>query len=163
MNENVLKWVGAGVLGLLAVVGIVVFMQRGARLEMTGQVLKVRTAPITDTYAIAVLDFRAMDVSDVPAVVRNVTVYEEDQNGVRTAGKTISEPDAKRVFDAIPLLGPKYNKSLVYRDRIPERGSLDRMIAATFQTPAAALDQRKRFVITIEEIDGGIFEIDEKK
>lgn len=163
MNENVLKWGGIGVLGILVAVAAILFLQRGAHLDMPGQVLKVRTAPLADSYSIAVIDFRVSNSSDYPAVVRNVVVYDEDKSGARTAGKTIADSDAKRVFDGIPSLGTKYNKSLIIQDKVPGHATWDRMIAATFDSPDAALQQRKRFIVEVEEIDGAKFEFAETK
>ena len=163
MNENVLKWGGVGIIGILAIVGVIVFMQRGAHLDMPGQVLKVRSAPLSDSYSVVVIDFRVSNTSDYRAVVRNVVVYDEDNSGNRTAGKTIADPDAKRLMDQIPILGQKYNKSLLMQDSIPGKATWDRMIAATFEAPEAKLGERKRFVVAIEVIDGIIYEIAEKR
>ena len=93
-----------GILGILAAVAVVLFIQRGSHLEMPGQILKVRTANITDEMGVAVIDFRVTDKSNYPAEIGGVTVYMEDKNGTRTDGKTVSDPDAKRVFDALPAL-----------------------------------------------------------
>src|ERR1035441_6172852 len=46
VNENVLKWGGIGIIGILAAVAVVLFVQRGAHLDLPGQFLKVRTAPL---------------------------------------------------------------------------------------------------------------------
>jgi hypothetical protein len=161
MNENILKWGGIGVLAILAAVAAVLFFQRGSHLDMPGQVLKVRTANITDNLGIAVIDYRVTDQSDYPAEIGGVSVYMEDKSGNRIDGKTVSDPDAKRVFDALPVLGQKYNKSLVIQEKMPPHATWDRMVAATFDAPAATLDQRKRFVVAIQEVDTGVFEIKE--
>ena len=162
MNENVLKWAGVGIIVVLVAVAAILFIQRGAHLDLPGQFLKVRTAPLSDDDALGAVDFRISNTSDYPAVVRNVVVYAEDKNGARLAGKTIADPDAKRLFDQLPILGQKYNKSLILEDSIPGHAAWDRMIAATFEVPEAKLAERKRFVVAIEEIDGRIFEIAEK-
>jgi hypothetical protein len=146
---------------VIVLVGVVLFVQRGAHLDLPGHFLKVRTAPLSDDAAVAVVDFRVTNASDYPAVVRNVLVYAEDKNGARLAGRTIADSDAQRVFDGIPLLGQKFNASLVLQNKIPGRATWDRMIAASFEVPDAKLQERKRFVVSIEEIDGKIFEIAE--
>ncbi|HEV2446383.1 MAG TPA: hypothetical protein VGS58_10690, partial [Candidatus Sulfopaludibacter sp.] len=86
----------------------------------------------------------------------------ESPTGGQTEGQTVSEPDAKRVFAALPLLGPKYNDSLIMNDTLPPRTTWDRMIASRFDMPAADLEKRKRFVVRIEEVDGKIVDIPEK-
>jgi hypothetical protein len=159
-NLLIASAIGLGCIALL-VAGIL-FMQRGAHLDMPGQILKVRTAPIADSMSVAMIDFRISNTSDYAAVVRTVQVFVEDKNGGRTDGQTIADPDAKRVFEGIPLLGEKYNPSLIIKDKIPGHATWDRMIGATFQIPDSKLQERKRFVVSVEEIDGKIFEIGEK-
>jgi hypothetical protein len=87
----------------------------------------------------------------------------EDAAGGQTEGQTVSEPDAKRVFAGIPLLGQKYNDSLIMNDKLPPKASWDRMIASRFEVPEAKLETRKRFLVRIEEVDGPVVEIPEKK
>jgi hypothetical protein len=162
MSRNtVIAFVVGAVCVIVAVTGIV-YMQRGAHLELPGGILKARTAALDENSSVAMLDFRLTNTSDYPAVVRTVLVYAEEKNGNRLEGQTISDPDAQRVFDGIKLLGTKYLQSLVTRDRLPARATWDRMIGARFEVPDGRLQSRKRFVISIEEIDGRFFEIAEK-
>jgi len=163
MSKNLLLSCGIGMACVLVVVGIVLFIQRGAHLDLPGQVLKIRTAQLEDGSSVAVTDFRVANTSDHPAEVRTVTVYAEDKQGNRVAGTTIADIDAKRLMDGIPVLGQKYNKSLRTKDWIPGRASWDRMIAARFEFPEAQLQQRKNLIVSIEEIDGKIFEIAENQ
>ncbi|MBZ5584284.1 MAG: hypothetical protein LAQ30_19140 [Acidobacteriia bacterium] len=162
MSRNFLIAFVIGLVCIAIAVAGILYMQRGAHLDLPGQVLKVRTAPLDENSSVAMIDFRISNTSDYPAVVRTVMVYAEEKNGNRLAGETISDPDAKRVFDAIPLLGAKYNQSLILRDRLPPHAVWDRMIGARFDVPDAKLGDRKRFLITIEEVDGKVFEISEK-
>jgi len=161
--QDLLKACGIGVGVILVLVAIILFMQRGAHLDMPGQVLKVRTASLDDYNSVAMVDFRVSNTSDYPAVVRTVTVRAEDKNGNALQGQVIADTDARRVFEGIPLLGQKYNKSLIVQDKVPGHATWDRMIGATFTVPDAKLQERKRFVVTIEEIDGKVFEIAEVK
>ena len=161
MSKNLLVAFGIGVGCLIVVVAGILFMQRGARLDLPGHFLKVRTAPLSDDASVVVIDFRISNTSDFPAVIRNVLIYDEDKSGARVAGRTVADPDAKRIFEGIPLLGEKYNKSLILEDKIPGKATWDRMISATFEIPDPKLAERKRFVVSVEEIDGKIFEIAE--
>ena len=72
------------------------------------------------------------------------------------------EVDAKRIFEYYPILGQKYNASLITRDRIPGRTTEDRMIVARFEIPVAALDARKNLKVRIEDVDGPVSELAEK-
>lgn len=161
LSDNLLGFgIGGGVI-VLAVAAIL-FMQRGAHLDLPGQILKVRTATIAEGTSVAMLDFRVSNTSDYPAEVRTVRVFMDDKSGNRAEGRTMPDDDAQRVFDALPTLGQKYNKSLILRDRIPGKATWDRMIGATFPMSEDQLRAAKKtFVVSIEEIDGAIFEITE--
>jgi hypothetical protein len=161
VTKNILIASGIGLVCVAIAVGIILFIQRGAHLDLPGSVLKVRMAAISEESTIAVIDFRVANTSDYPAVVRTVRVYAEAKNEGRLEGVVIADVETKRIFDAIPLLGQKYNRSLVLQDKIPGHASWDRMIGARFDIPEAQLQQRKRFIVSIEEIDGNIYEIAE--
>ena len=75
----------------------------------------------------------------------------------------VADIDAKRVMEAIPELGPKYNESLKVRDRIPPKTADDRMIAARFELPVADLDRRARFRLRVEDVDGAVSELIEPR
>ena len=162
MQKNFLMAFGIGLAIIALVVCGIFLMQRGDRIELPGKILKVRTAPLDEESSIAVIDFRIANPSDILFEVRSVTVEMEDNQGKGFDGQSVSEMDAKRLFDAVPVLGPKFNPTLLMRDRIGSHGSKDRMIAARFQVPMAVLDSRKRFVVHIEEVDGKVFEYAER-
>ena len=161
LNKNILIASGIGVVCIAIAVGIILFIQRGAHLDLPGSILKVRTTTIEEGSTIAMIDFRVSNTSDYPAVVRTVRVYAEAKNGGRLEGTVISDIDSQRVFDGIPLLGKKYNASLVLQDKIPGHATWDRMIGARFDIPEDQFQQRKRVIVSIEEIDGNIYEIAE--
>jgi len=152
--------VGAAFLGLV-VVGVL-FMQRGARIGLTGNILKVRTAPLDENSTVVVLDFRFANPSNVLFVVRSVTVVMEEKDGKQFDGQTVAEMDAKRLFEAVPLLGPKFTDTLVERDKIGAHTNQDRMVAARFNAPESRIEGRKRFLLRIEEVDGLVSEIKER-
>jgi len=152
--------VGLALIGL--VVAGVLFMQRGARVGLTGNVLKVRTAPFDDGGCVAVLDFRFTNPGNVLFMVRGVTVVMEEKDGKQYDGITVAEVDAQRLFEAVPLLGQKFTPTLVERDKIPGHTFQDRMIAARFNAPESRIEARRRFLIRIEEVDGTVSEISER-
>src|SRR5215510_11830581 len=152
--------VGIG-LSAVIVTGIV-YKQRGARVGLTGQVLKVRTAALDENSSIAVIDFRFTNPSNVRFDVRNVYVFLDDNDGKQYQGQVASEGDAKRLFDAVPLLGQKYNDTLKIRDQIAAQSTADRMVAVRFEAPESRIERRKRFLLRIEDVDGASSEISEK-
>jgi hypothetical protein len=162
MNKPLLIALGIAVIVVAAVIGGVFYMQRGAHVELQGKILKVRTAPLDENNSVAVLDFRFTNVADYPFAVHDVTVALEDGSGNRVDGSVIAETDAQRLFEAIPLLGQKYNASLIVRDKIPGHASEDRMIAVSFKIPEAQLEKHRQVTIRVEEADGPVSEIKEK-
>ena len=146
----------------LAITGVF-YMQRGAHMVLPGKVLKVRTAPLDDNSSIAVIDFRVTNPADYAFMAKSVTAVLEEPSGNQIEGETSSEVDAQRLFAGIPLLGEKYNNSFKERDRIPPHSSRDFMVASRFEVPESKLAARKRFLVRIEEVDGVVSEIPEKK
>jgi len=163
MSKSFLTALAIGIGCVAVIVAGITFMQRGARVGLAGRVLKVRTAPLDEKSSVAVLDFRLTNPSDVLFVVRSVTVLMDDPDGKQYEGQTASEVDARRLFEAVPLLDKKYNDTLVVREKIASHASADRMVAARFEAPESRLEARKRFVVRVEEVDGAVSEFVEAK
>lgn len=152
-----------GIAVIAVAVGSVFYMQRGAHMTLPGKVLKVRTAPLADNSSVAVVDYRITNPSDYNFMAKSVTLVLVDAGGNQVEGQTASELDAQRLFSGVPLLGQKYNDSLKERDKIAPHTTVDRMAAARFEVPEAALQARKRFLIRIEEVDGMVSEFSDQK
>jgi hypothetical protein len=153
-------------IGLVVVVGAafgILYMQRGAHIELKGSLLKIRTAPMDENSCVAVIDFRFSNPADYAFVVRKVEVLLEDAQGNVYQSTPVSEVDAKRLFEFFPLLGQKYNDTLLTRDKIPPKSTQDRMIAARFELPEARLEARKRLFVRVEDVDGPVSELFENK
>lgn len=162
MSKNFLTafLIGIGVIAIA--VTATLYLNRGARIGLTGQILKVRTAPLDENSSIAVLDFRVHNPASKNFVVRTVTVVMEDPDGKQYNGATVSESDAKTLFQYVPLLGQKFNDTLLMGDKIRPDATEDRMVAVRFDAPEARIDARKRFLLRIEDVDGPVTEIPEK-
>ncbi len=153
---------GIGLVVIAIAVAVILYIQRGAHVELKGAVLKVRTLAMDDKSSVAVVDFRFANPSNYPFVVRSVDVTVTGANGENYDSMAVSEVDAKRLFQYYPILGQKFNDSLLPRDKIPPRHSEDRMIVARFEVPASQLDSRKNLKIRIEDVDGPVSELAEK-
>jgi hypothetical protein len=162
MKSNFAIAFGIGIAVIAMAVTGVLYMQRGSRLELPGKVLKARTAPLDENSSVAVIDFRVTNSSDVPFMVRSVSVEMEDNQGKSYQGSVAADMDVKPLFEGVPLLGQKYNDTLLMRQSIPPHTSTDRMVAARFQAPEAMLEARKRFIVRIEEMDRTSFELSER-
>ena len=161
LSKQFLLTFGIGLVVILIAVAGIMYMQRGSHVELKGSILKVRTMGMDDNSSLAVIDFRFVNPSDYPFVVRSVDVT-ATVGGQNLTSTPVPEVDAKRIFEYYPILGPKYNTSLLTRDRIPGRQSEDRMIATRFEIPVAKLDARTNLKIRIEDVDGPVSELAEK-
>jgi hypothetical protein len=145
------------------VLAVVLHLNRGAHVEIQGTIQKVRIQGLDDKSAIVVVDFRFANPSNYPFVVRSVTVLIEDSQGNALEGTAVAEVDAGRIFQYYPLLGGKFNESLKMRDKVPQKESLDRMVAARFEVGAPQLEARRKLTVRVEEVDGNVSEIAEAR
>ena len=151
-----------GLLVVAAGIGGVFYMQRGAHVELKGGVLKVRTQAMDEKSSVAVIDFRFVNPSNYPFMVKEVTVSIVDKDGKTLEGQPVSELDARRLFQYYPQLGQKYNDSLMMRDKIMGRQSMDRMIATRFEETEATIESRRKLTVRIVDVDGPVAELQEK-
>jgi hypothetical protein len=161
MRLRLLIFVLVGVALVTAAVFWIFYMQRGAHMEIQGAVLKVRTLALDENSSVAIIDFRCANPADYPWIVRSVEVSLTDGKGYLVNGSTVSEVDATRLFEYFPLVGPKYNASLVARTRIRPRESKDWMLAVRFEIPEKDLRARRGLRIRLEDVDGPTSEIAE--
>jgi hypothetical protein len=154
---------GGGLIAVVCMVGFVFYVQRGAHIELKGSVLKVRTQAMDENSSVAVVDFRFVNPSNYPFVVQEVDVSIVDKDGKTVEGMQVSELDARRLFEYYPALGQKFNDSLVMRDKIPGRASMDRMIVSRFEAPESALESRRYLKVRIVDVDGPEAELRETR
>lgn len=159
MRLRLLIFVLVGVALVAAAVLWILYMQRGAHMEIQGAILKVRTLSLDENSSVAIIDFRCANAADYPWVVRSVGVSLTDAKGYLVDGSTVSEVDAARLFEYFPLVGPKFNASLVVRTRIRPRETKDWMLAARFEIPEKDLRARRGLRIRVEDVDGPVSEI----
>jgi hypothetical protein len=152
-----------GLVVVALVLAWIMFAQRGAQMQLNGSILKVRTLALDDKSAAAILDFRVANLSDYKFVVRQADTTLVDQSGNTLEGAPISEMDARRLFEYFPILGQKYNDSLIVRTKIAPHQSMDRMLAVRFEVPEQQLQARKQLRIRIEDLDGPVVELVETR
>lgn len=159
MHKGLIVPVVAGLAAVAMVVAGVLYMQRGAHVELKGSVLKVRTQALDENSTAMVIDFRITNPSDYKFIVRRADVTIEDQQNRIAEAQPVAEMDAQRLFQYYPLLGQKFNDSLKVREQIQPRETQDRMLAVRFELPEKLVEARKKLTIRIEEVDGTVSEI----
>jgi hypothetical protein len=155
MPRQFLVFLGIG----LAVIGVLIVATlvgtRGAHLSLEGKILKVRTMPTDERNCIVVIDFRATNTaSRIPFVVKDAEVTVTTADGKQVQGMTVARRDMDRIFQAYKLIGPKYNQSLIMRDKVGGGETIDRMIAAAVPLPESEVQKRKDLTVEFIELDG---------
>jgi hypothetical protein len=159
MNRTLLVSVGLGVLIVGALIGGGLFVQRGARLILQGNIQKARTAALDDNRSVIVLDVRLTNPADIPFVTKSADIVVETADGKSLTGQYIPEVDAKVLFQGVPDLGEKYNQTIVIREKIAPKQTVDRMVAASFPAPVSTLESRKSVKLVLKDLDGPVSEI----
>jgi hypothetical protein len=158
------RWIVPFVVGLAVVGGAlfgVLYMNRGSHVQLTGEILKVRSLADGDG-AIVFADFRVTNKAAIPFVVSSVEMSMETPDGEVAKAVVFSKADVGKVTRYLKLLGPQYNDVLSIQDKLPPVQTVDRMAAGRFAFPPKFLQQRKTLRLRIEEVDGVVSEIIEK-
>ena len=158
MTKNLAIFVGVGVVVVAIALGVILYGTKGSHLEMKVEIVKIRTGVIDEHNVAAVLDIRLENLSDVPFVVREVTVTAEQPNGEKVEGNIISKSDFKQLLEYNKFLGKQFNEGLAVKDKIPPHQKVDRMIAVRFEIPQADLEKAKQIRLWIQDMDGAEFE-----
>ncbi len=160
-SRQFFTFVAIGLVVAAILVGFFLWWNRRAHLELKGTIQKTRIQATDDNSAVVVFDFRVTNPSEVPFVVRQVDVVYMDEQGRELDGMIAADRDAKRLMDYYAAMGPKYNPTLMARDKIAPRETVDRMVMASFPVSAATLQARKNFIIRIADVDGAVSELSE--
>ena len=129
---------------------------------LEGRIQQVRVyeggepAPGDAPSSVVVVDFRVTNPSRYPFLVKNAILEIETAAAGVVTGSVAADRDAARYLELNPAQGPKYNPSLVVRERIAAGQTIDRMLAATFPLPAAEVRSRKAIRIRILDADGPV-------
>lgn len=122
-------WVG------LIVIGVIVYstvaVNQGHLLTLTGSITDVRVAELSPEATLVILDFSAQNPSAVGFEMKELAVERVD--GAK--GDPLSKVEATRYMEYAKLAQP--NPPLGIGDRIGAGKTVQRMIAARFDAPAA--------------------------
>lgn len=163
MNKQVVI-IGVIALAIVsAVVGSILFSTRHNKVEVTADILKVRSHQFDPNSTIVVVDFRVNNPSTQQFLVRDVEIFLDTADGKSLPGDIFSDVDAQRMLEYYKVLGPKHNKTLIRRERLDSGQSVDRMIAARIDANDEAVHDRKAIRLIIHDVDGPKSEVIEVK
>ena len=157
MSKQFGIFLGIGVVVVAIALVFIVYGNKGSHLDLKGEIIKVRTGAIDENSSAAVLDFRVQNTSDVPLVVRDVTVTADPPSGDPIESQIIAKRDYQQLLSFNRFLGQQYNQGLSIKDKIAPHEQIDRMAAVRFEVPQAQLDKAKQLRMVIADMDGAEF------
>jgi hypothetical protein len=160
MREQFASALAIGLIVVAVTVGAILYMQRGAHMDLPGQMARIRIVSTGDNDALALIDLRLTNPSDYAITVRNVTVILEKKSGEQFPREIIARSDSQRLFESLPDSGP-YHAPLFTEATVPPATTAVYTLAAQFNAPERLLQDRKRFIVRIEELGGKTFEFSE--
>ena len=163
MSKQFWIFLAVGLVVVAVVLAGIWFGTKGAHLELTGNILKVRVLALGEKASLVVVDFRVTNPSAVPFVVSDVRLKITPPTGEPVEGVAASRSDIDNVFKGEKLIGPHFNDVLALQDRVPGGKTIDRMTGARFELPESAIDQRKAILLRLEDVDGTTAELTEKQ
>jgi hypothetical protein len=159
LNKTALVSLAVGLAVVAALVGVIVFIQRGSTPLLAGQITDVRTLGMDEASSVAIVDFRVTNSSRYAFVVHSGEISILDAKGQARDGQVIAASDAGRLFELFPALGLKTGEPLIMKTRIAPGALFRGMLAARFEVPKADLDDRKKITVSITEVDGAVSEL----
>ncbi|MBC8167899.1 MAG: hypothetical protein H7Y20_18780 [Bryobacteraceae bacterium] len=163
MNKQILAAGGIAVLIVGAAISGILFSTRNNRVDLSGEVLKVRSHQMDAEHTVTLVDMRIHNPSTQQFVVSEVEVFVEDADGKSAVAEIFAEPDAKRIAEYYPMLGGKDNPGLIRKTKIDSGKTTDYTIAVSAPMTDDRLAQRKRVRIVIHDVDGPVASILEKR
>ena len=161
-TQNVIAGCVAAIV-VAAAIGTVLVGTRKNRVELTGQVLKVRTHQSDAEHTIALIDMRVTNPSTQQFLVNEVEVFVEEADGKSTPTDIFAETDIRRLLGYYKTLGEKYSPGLLRKDKINSGETTDRSFAVSAPMTDERLAQRKAFRIVVHDADGAKTEIRETR
>jgi hypothetical protein len=164
INRQFLTFLGIGLVVVVIGLGLTFYGTQGAHLNLEGKILKVRTLPTDEKTALIVVDFRVTNLATKQTfVVKDAVVVLKTADGKEVEADTVARTDVNRIFDYYKVLGPKYNETLIIRDKVGGGQTMDRMLAATIALPESDVEKRRGMTLRLHDVDGPTFELKEAK
>jgi hypothetical protein len=157
-----MKWyqfVLAGLIGAVALAGIGFLVSRGSAARLEGHITNIRTLGMDENSSVAIVDFEAMNPSQILLIVGDRDIVVTDEQGIVRESSTISAADLKSLFQYFPALGSLDNEPLTMRVRVEPGTVLRGVVAARFEIPKHTLDARRDLVLKVQDADGGVSEL----
>jgi hypothetical protein len=156
----------AGLIALVAVAAVlggILFSTRHNKVELKGEILKVRSHQLDGEHTVAVLDIRLTNPSTQQFMVKDVDVFVDDEQGAAKQADVFSDVDGARVLGYYKVLGNRYNPSLIRRDKFNPGQSADRTLMINVPMSDEQFAKRRRVRVIVHDADGPTTEVVEAR
>jgi len=153
------QFILAGLAGAALIAGLGFLFSRGQAARLEGSITNVRTLGMDQNSSVALVDFEAVNPSQVLMIVGRRELAVVDEQGLTREGSTISAADLKSLFQYFPALGAMESDPMIDRVRVEPGQMVSGMVAARFSIPKHQLDASQDLVLRVHEVDGGISEL----
>lgn len=140
---------------------VVLFYLAGASqmARLSGTITKVRTLGVEPKAAVAIVDFRATNNSEVLFMSgeRRVTVI--GRHGIKYDGRISSAFDLSQLFKYFPALGAMTHEPYIKGIKLKPGQSIVGMLAARFEMSKTDLDMRREIILDLYDSDGSLTEL----
>lgn len=138
------------------------FSTSDSRLQVTGEIMKVRSMELTPDSSLVILDFRMKNESNVNFVLKESLILWTDSEGKEREATHVAKPDLERILQYAQQAGPKYNEMFVVREKLTGKAMLDRMVSASVPVSDATFAKRQSVKLRLTDLDGQVFEFLER-
>ena len=160
---QVLRYTLVGLVVVALAAGIVYWSNRGSQVRLAGQIVRVRTLATSDSSSVLIAEVRIENPARVPFIVREVRLSMTTAKGLPVAADPIAQGDLDRLLGYFPAEGPRYNETLKVRSKIGGGSRADWTVPASFRLPQSELDARRNFSVDIEDVDGVVVTVAERR
>jgi hypothetical protein len=152
---------GLGVVGTLTWLGF--WTNRGSQVRLEASIVKARLVRTDEKACVAVFEVRIKNPASVPFVIRSVQTTAVDAAGAVTESDPVPQIDLDRVLQYYPQTGPRFNDVLHGKAKLLGGVQKDWTVGASFHVSEQTLEARQRFEIVIEDVDGVVVKVAEKR
>jgi len=127
------------------------FFTSGPAPRLEGEITEVRTLSVEPEAAVALVNFRAENITR-----NNVVAYERDMEiidaeGQTHRGTTVNTIDIQDLFEYFPQLGGMKDEPFGAKTEIPSGETVRGLVAARFEVSQETLDNRQALIIRVTD------------
>ncbi len=136
-------------LGAIAIGAL--FLTRGPAARLQGEITEVRTLSVEPEASVALVNFRAENITPNNFVAWDRRLELIDAEGQSHRGTTVNTIDIQDLFNYFPALGGMKDEPFGAKTEIPSGETVRGLVAARFEVSQQTLDARSALLIHVTD------------